>query len=143
MTWKDNPIMFWWDATAGAYKKVTDHNRSPLSVTFESIERKQRMANGTMRKYVVARKRSWSCSWEMVPSTNSQPTGLQTVDGGMAGEDIEAFYKANTGAFNMQLHDGDGGIETVLVMISDFSKEIEKRGPRVDLWNIDITLEEV
>jgi hypothetical protein len=36
----------------------------------------------------------------------------------------------------------DGTLETVLVMVSDFSKTIEKRGV-VDLWTLSITLEEV
>jgi hypothetical protein len=36
----------------------------------------------------------------------------------------------------------DGTIELYNVMISDFSKNIEKRGV-VDLWSLNITLEEV
>jgi hypothetical protein len=36
----------------------------------------------------------------------------------------------------------DGNFYMVNVMISDFSKEVMKRG-RVDLWNVSITLEEV
>lgn len=140
MAWTDNTAMFWHDGTA--FRKITDHSRSPISVGIERIEKKQRMANGTLRRYTVAKKRTWSCSWEMLPSTNSKSNGLKTADGGWAGEDIESFHNSNNGAFQMQLRKGDGAIETVTVMISDFTKEIVKRGI-VDFWNLSITLEEV
>lgn len=140
MAWKDNAIMFWHDGTG--FKKITDHNRSPLSVSVERIETKQRMADSTMRRYVVAKKRTWSADWSNIPSTNSKAGGLSTVDGGWAGEDIEKFHNTTDGAFQMQLRRGDGTVETVTVMIIDFSKEIVKRGT-VDLWDLSITLEEV
>ena len=140
MAWTDNAVMFWHDGTA--FRKITDHNRSTLSVSIERIEKKQRMANGTLRRYTVAKKRSWSTSWDMLPSTNTKTNGLKTADGGYSGEQIEAFHNANNGAFQMQLRRGDGTVETVTVMISDFSKEIAKRGV-VDFWNINITLDEV
>lgn len=141
MSWTDNAAMFWHDGTA--FRKITDHNRSPLSVSIERIEKKQRMANGTLRRYTVAKKRTWSASWDMLPSKNGVTGALATVDGGYAGEQIESFHNSNNGAFQMQLKRGDGGTETVTVMISDFSKEIVKRGPGIDFWNLSITLEEV
>lgn len=134
-----NTIMYWHNGTT--FVQVTDHNRSPLDVDVERIERKQRMADGTLRRHTVAKKRTWSCSWESLPRTNS--AGMGTVDGGMAGEDIEAFHDANDGAFQMQLRKGDGTISTVNVMFSDYSKSVARRGPNTDLWNINITLEEV
>ena len=139
MSWTSNAAMFWNDG--GTFQKITDHNRQPLTVTIERIEKKARMVNGTLRRYTVAKKRSWQTSWENVPSTNNNG-GLTTADGGWAGEDIENFHDTTDGAFDMQLRDGDGTIETVTVMISDFSKDIAKRGV-VDLWNISITLDEV
>lgn len=138
MAWTDNALMFWHDGSG--FKKVTDHNRSPLSVSVERLESKQRMANGTMRRYVVAKKRTWSADWSMLPSTNSK--NFDTVDNGWAGEDIENFHNKTDGAFQMQLRRGDGTVETVTVMITDFSKEITKRGV-VDFWDLSITLEEV
>jgi len=39
----------------------------------------------------------------------------------------------------MQLRTGDGTIEVVTVMISDFSKEVTKRGPGIDLWSLSVT----
>lgn len=140
MAWSDNTAMFWHDGTQ--FRKITDHKRSPLSVATERIEKKQRMANGTLRRYTVAKKRTWSASWDMIPSTNSNPNSLTTADGGWAGDDIEGFHNSTNGEFQMQLRDGEGTIETVTVMISDFSKEVIKRGV-VDFWNLSITLEEV
>lgn len=135
--YKTNQIMYW-----GA-SKVTDHGRSPLSESFEVVERKTRMANGFLRKYVVANKKNWSCSWENVPSENGVAGGMNTVDGGMAGKAMEAFYLANAGkAFTMTLRDGQGNQTPYTVMISDFSKDIVKRGV-VDLYSINVTIEEV
>lgn len=151
MSWQENAIMYWHDGNT--FQKITDHGRQPLSITVERIENKQRMADGTMRRYVVAKKRSWNVSWENIPSrrnpTRNGVLGLTTVDGGWAGEDIENFHNETDGPFKMRLRGGDdeskpvtdGTIEEVTVMISDYSREVEKRGI-VDYWNIDITLEE-
>lgn len=152
MAWTDNAIMFWYDGAV--WQKITDHNREPLSISVERIESKQRMADGTMRRYVVAKKKSFSVNWSDLPSrrnpTFAGKTGLNTVDGGWAGEDIENFHNNTDGAFKIRLRGGDddgkaitdGSIEEYTVMISDFSKEITKRGV-VDYWDLSITLEEV
>jgi hypothetical protein len=139
-TWKDNTIMFWNDS--GTWRKITDHGRSSLSESTERIENKQRMVDGTLRRYSVAKKRSWTCSWDNIPSTNLKTAGLSTVDGGWAGEDMETFHNNTDGSFQVQFRRGDGTVTTATVMIGDFSKEVVKRGI-VDLWNLDITLEEV
>ncbi len=135
-----NTIMYWHNGST--FVQVTDHNRGSLSTDYERIERKQRMADGTLRRHTVAKKRTWSCSWEMLPNTNAG-TGMHTADGGMAGEDIEAFHDVNDGAFQMQLRKGSGTITVVNVMIAEYSREVVKRGPNTDLWNMSITLEEV
>jgi hypothetical protein len=158
-SWTANSIMFWANA-AGSLVKVTDHNRSALSEDIERIENKQRMADGTLRRYTVSKKRTWSCQWENLPSTNLVAAGLKTVDGGMSGEDIEAFHNATDGAFRLVLRRGsakdlatpnpadsalpyqDSNFYITKVMISDYNKEVTKRG-RVDLWSLSITLEEV
>lgn len=139
MAWKDNSMMFW--NNGSTFVKVTDHNRSALTVDYERIERKQRMADGTLRRHTVAKKRTWSCNWDMIPSTNV--AGMKTADGGLSGEEIEAFHDVNNGQFQMQLRKGNGVITTVTVMIAEFSKEVVRRGPNADLWNLSITLEEV
>lgn len=156
--WKDNAIMFWQDSN-GNFLKVTDHGRSPLSESIERIERKARMADGTLRRYTVAKKRTWSASWTNLPSNNGS-AGMQTVDGGLDGRNMEWFYNVNDGAFLMMLRSGsainkpmpsltgktfpwsDEDFYIARVMLSDFSKEIVKRGA-TDLWEVSITLEEV
>lgn len=140
--WTTNSIMWWYDADASAYRKVTDHGRAPLSIDVTRIETIDRMADGTLRRYTIAKKRKWSTSWDMIPSTNFVSTGYKTADGGMSGEEIEAFWEEYDDAFSMKIRAGDGSEEVVSVMMTDFSKEIVKRGI-VDMWNIDLTLEEV
>jgi hypothetical protein len=146
MVWTSNTIMSWTDNRGTpTLRKITDHNRSALSVAFDRIEKKQRMADGTLRRYVVAIKRSWSCSWKDLPSKAGVTGYLTTADGGWAASDMEAFHKSPEGSkeFLMQLRDGDGTLESVSVMITDFSKVISKRSAGIDLWDISITLEEV
>jgi hypothetical protein len=116
---------------------VTDHNRSPLSISVERIENKQRMADGTMRKYVVADKRTFSCSWDQLPTTDAR-----TADGKMGALAMETFYSSTPGVFALIVYMGDGTNTTYQVMFSDFSKEVVKRGS-TDFWNINVTMEEV
>ncbi len=158
MGWQDNAIVWWGQPDASGnvstWNKITDHNRQPLAITFERYGTTNRMVDATMRRYSVAKKRSFQFSWIMLPSrrnaTYGGRTALTTVDGGWAGEDIESFYLANDGMFKIKLRKGndeakaiaDGTIETVSVMATEFSKTVEKRGV-VDLWSLDITLEEV
>jgi ATP adenylyltransferase/5',5'''-P-1,P-4-tetraphosphate phosphorylase II len=126
------PRLMRWNGNA-----VTDHNRQALSVDVERIEKKQRMANGTLRKYIVADKRTFGTSWTMLPKLSSQ-----TVDGFWGADAIEQFYNTVTGTFSLELSDGDSETYTYNVMFSDFSKSISKRGS-VDFWEISVTLEEV
>lgn len=158
MSWKDNSLIFF--VIDGETMKVSDHNRSPLNEDIERIENKQRMVDGTLRRYSIVKKRTWSCSWDLLPSVNADG-GLKTADGGIAGTEMESIaYTVNT-PFRLILRKGSArglALPTVLdselpysddnfyivnVMISDFSKEIMKRGPRSDLWNVSLTLEEV
>lgn len=77
---------------------LTDHNRSQIEINPELIEKSSRMANGTMRKYVVAKKDTISASWSGIPSQS-----VKTVDydaathRGLSSGWLEAFYTANAG----------------------------------------------
>jgi hypothetical protein len=123
MKWNDNAI--------------TEHNRGEVNVSVKRIENSKRMANGTMRKYVIADKREFSVSWNMVPDSS-----LATVDNKWGGSDIEAFYNTTPGAFTLTLTDGSGVTTDYPVMFTEFSKVLNKRGT-YDAWNVDVTLEEV
>jgi hypothetical protein len=70
--------------------KLTDHNRKEIKATPTLIEQQKRMANGTMRKYVIAKKMAISTSWTMLPSKTSL-----TVDGNYSSAWLEAFYNSN------------------------------------------------
>lgn len=153
MAWIDNAAVYWKDDN-NVWQKITDHNRAPIQVNVERIENSTRMANGTLRRYVVAKKKEWTLSWDNLPSrrnpTKGGKTGLTTVDGGWAGEDIELFHNNKDTAFLMRIRGGDDegknitdtSIEQYNVMITSFNKEITKRGV-VDMWSLSITLTEV
>jgi hypothetical protein len=72
--------------------KLTDHNRKEIQVNPTLIESAKRMANGKMRKYVVAKKQVISTSWEDIPSKSSF-----TVDGNYSSAWLDSFYAANAG----------------------------------------------
>jgi hypothetical protein len=83
------------DPAEMVWYKLTDHNRDPIDISTERIESSNRMANGSMRKYVIAQKDRISVSWKYVPSLESGTNG--TVDGYRSVAWIEAFYHANAG----------------------------------------------
>lgn len=154
--WRANALMEW-DG-----QKVSDHGRSALTQDTERIGSDKRMADGTLRRFHVGIKRKWSVEWTNLPSTNNAATGMKTADGGMSGEEMEAFYNNPVyfGKFRMALRRGsaiglatpnpdesllpyqDDNFYIVNVMISSFNKEIIKRG-NTDLWLVSVSLEEV
>jgi len=116
---------------------ITEHNRSALDVDVERIESSNRMSNGTLRKWVVADKRTFSCSWDLLPAISTK-----TVDGKWGGVDIETFYNSNPGSFTLTIVNTHA-TDTYTVVFTDFSKSVEKRLGTSDWWNVSITLEEV
>ena len=74
----------------GSWQKLTDHNREPIDFSIELIESQSRMANGKMRKYVIAKKDKISVSWSYVPSKTSE-----SADGFYAAAWLESFYHSN------------------------------------------------
>ena len=80
---------------------LTDHNRQPIQYTPQRIEQVQRMADGTMRKMVIANKAIYDASWQQVPtatqsisSQSGQPVAAYqpTVDGNFGAGFMKAFY---------------------------------------------------
>jgi hypothetical protein len=70
--------------------KLTDHNREPINISTELIESQSRMANGKMRKYVVAQKNKISASWKYIPSKTNE-----TADLNYSAAWLELFYSSN------------------------------------------------
>lgn len=120
-----------------AGNKVTDHNRSELSIDVERIENSKRMANGTMRKYVIADKRKFACSWDMLPAR-----AANTVDNFWGALDMEDFYNATTGAFTLVLNYGSQPAEQYQVVFTNFSATLMKRG-LYDFYEVSVELTEV
>lgn len=116
---------------------LTDHNRDALSVDTERIENSKRMANGTLRKIVIADKRKWSVNWRDLPDNTAY-----TVDGKLGARAIEQLWQVNAGAVGLQINDG-AVTERVNVVISSFKKSISKRLGNINLWDVSLELEEI
>ena len=146
MPWTTNPIMEWSTDGGTTWTKISDHGRAPLAVSVERIESKTRMADGTLRRYVVAKKKTFSTSWENLPDK-----ATTFLANGQTGQWMENFHNTVDGSFLMRLRAGSDadtsltGLNGTIfeVMINEFSKEVVKRGKAFDLWSLSITLEEV
>lgn len=138
--------------------KITDHNREPIQISPELIEQQSRMANGKMRKYVVAQKNKISCSWKYIPSKTSE-----SVDGNNSAAWLESFYKTNSGlpiylkvisseldtdaalgvAPNGTFVTAQTGSKTYSVYITNFSKTIINRTKVSDYVDMSIEFTEI
>lgn len=126
------------DLNYGA-RKLSDHNRSAITLDFEKIENRERMANGTLRTYTVATKRKLKVSWENLPRQDSY-----TADGFWGANSIKGFYNTNgSSPFWVTINYGDGTNDFFQVMFTDFNIRLSKRSLVTDLYNVDFGLEEV
>jgi hypothetical protein len=118
------------DASPETFLILSDHNRSPIDVSYKRIETRERMVNGRMRSYHIDDKRIIRLSWSNFPSraysaspeftTFSQFDGeIQTefagksafnntrdeytVDGGAGGAQIKDWYDTHVGPFYVLL----------------------------------------
>lgn len=142
--------------------KLTDHNRQPVEVRPELIETQNRMANGSLRKYVVAQKNIISTSWDFLPTKTSElaDVGTNVVGGAW----IESFYKSNVGIpiylkviqsevdpdaatgfipSDSNFRTAATGSKTYQVFITDFSKTLRKRTRVCDYVDINIEFTEI
>lgn len=120
--------------------KITDHGRDSLNVSTEQIKNESRMVDGTLRRYVVASKRTWSTGWDNLFSKDEL-----VADGFWAGESMLDFYQNTPGAYTMTLTMGDGTTENIPVMFNKFEYRVVKRtnGPLGDLWTVDCEIVEI
>lgn len=95
------------------------------------------MANGTMRKFIIADKRTFSTSWTVLPQNASL-----TVDGFWGKTEIENWWNTHSGQFELKLFYGDATTDVFYVMMSKFSAELSKRGA-FDFWRVNIGMDEV
>jgi hypothetical protein len=157
------------EGSDGSFLILSDHNRGPIGIKVDRIEKRERMINGRMRSYHIADKLSISLSWDLLPSRAfssspsfdetgaSQSSDQYTADGGAGGADLLEWYENHVGPFWVFLsYDNPENFSTnkygrlaeysqvVEMYAADFSYSVQKRGAtNHDLWNVSITLEEV
>lgn len=126
--------------------KLSEHNRSDISIDVERIQQSQRMSNGTLRKFFVADKKRFSVSWNMLPGTRGY-----TVDGQWGALDLIEFYKSSEGqsTFDIRLNfaksgtsQESSGYEPYTVSCTSFNATLVKRG-EVPFYNISMSMEQV
>lgn len=145
---------------------LTDHNRQPITFDYEIVEKSNRMADGTLRKFVVARKKKISVSWNELPSGTSTPSLSNqgyaiTVDGYKGAAWIKSFYEQNV--FNpltiTVTHSQDtasanaasafypspssSANEKINCFMTSFNYEVVKRYTYTDLVNIRMEFTEI
>lgn len=140
--------------TINSTLKLSEHNRQPISISTQRIERTQRMGNGTLRKFYVADKETISVSWSKLPSFSTF-----TVDGGYGAIDLKNFYNGTASkasgalsgqsSFDVTINYG-GQNRTLEMMFQSFSADIINRNVKTkssdtpqEFWDVSITLVEV
>lgn len=140
---KGAALQFFYNST---WNRMSEHNRSSINVTPIRIEQSKRTANGTLRSFFVADKKSFNISWTMIPSYSTE-----TVDGWWGAQDLKTFYESSTGkgAFNIRLNFAKDGtnqevtnVEAYTVKFTDCSFSVVKRGVQA-FWDVSITLEQI
>lgn len=134
--------------------KLSEHNRAPVSLSPNRIEKKQRMGNGAIRKFYIADKESISVSWNKLPSFSTY-----TIDGGYGAIDLKQFYdgteskasgaKSGRTTFDVTIKYG-GTTKTMEMIFTSLSLEVVNRNVKQasndtaqEFWNVSMTLEEV
>ena len=129
-------VMSWIDpASPATINAITEHNRQPVGVTVNRIEKRTRMANGMLRTWIIADKKTWTVSWTMLPHL-----AVNCVDGKWGGKEMQDFYNAHP-IFTLQVKTTDA-TNLYNVIFNQFDKTIVKRGT-YDLWSLNVTIEEV
>lgn len=134
--------------------KLSEHNRQPVTLGTERIEKAVRMANGTMRKFHVADKAEIQVSWTMLPSFSTF-----TVDGGYGAMNLKLFYEGTAAkaeaalsgrsTFDVKISYGNT-VKTMEMMFTSCSFEIVKRNVKEkttdtaqEFWNVNLTMVEI
>ena len=137
---------------------LTDHNRAQIDVTPTLVEHAQRMANGKMKKYVIASKRTIATSWTNLPSLSSN-----TVDQNKSSAWLTEFYNANVFVpiYVKFTHSKDNAIsagsipndstfatsrvsaETIKCFITKFNVKTKHRNINFDYVDMDIEFTEI
>jgi hypothetical protein len=124
---------------------LSDHSRSPLSVNYEVIENSQRMANGTLRKYIISKKRNLTCSWDMLPTSSDL-----VVDNNASALSMKRFFEINNVyPMTMSIYYKRNSspdlsyVETIEVFWDSFNFDVIKRYQNFDYWNVTTDFMEI
>jgi len=124
------------------WNPVTEHNRQALEISTERIEDVKRMANGTLRKFYVADKKTFSTSWDFVPGTSTHIVDKNVT---WSVDAIRSFYESDAGktAFRIRIRKADNTYEgPYTVVFTECQPTIVKRG--IDtFYNLSIEMQEV
>jgi hypothetical protein len=153
------------------YYDLTDHNRQPITYNPQRIEQSQRMADGTMRKMVIANKAIYDTSWQALPTATqtmtsqsgiAMPSYQPTVDGKYGAGFMKAFYDLYvfqpvwlkltfatdnaTGTSHLPSKlavPSTGNHQILQVFMTDFKYTVNKRLTYLDYVDINIQFTEV
>jgi hypothetical protein len=131
------------------WQKLSEHNRAPVTLDINRIEKTQRMAGGSLRKLWIADKKTISTNWSMLPTNDAM-----TVDGGYGAGSIRSFYTGakGKGTFKVKIsYNGVSARDEILVMsFTSCSFTVVKRNVKSsssdvaqEFWDVSLALEEV
>lgn len=130
------------------WSKISEHNRSPVSIDTTRIESTQRMSNGSLRKIFIADKKTVGTNWSMLPTNDAT-----TVDGGLGAASLRSFYHGKgTGTFKVKVsYNGVAARDEILVMsflaasFTVVKRNVKEKTGDVaqEFWDVSISLEEV
>lgn len=79
------------NSTAVGYL-LTDHNRDPIQISYDTQALSQRMVQGQLRRFITSNKRKIVTDWKNIPSAG----GFNfTADGNLGGAFMKSFYEQN------------------------------------------------
>lgn len=134
---------------------ITDHNRAPLDVSYDRIEARQRMANGTLRVNHISTKMKISTSWSNVVTNNNvvdasrDGSGNILATGPKGASYLRDLYYNSTGSplqVYLTFKSGATGSTTGAtfnMVFSSFDYSVVYRGPSYDIVNMSVELEQV
>lgn len=136
------------DPATPTWTKMSEHNRAPITLDFNRIEKTQRMSNGSLRKIWIADKKEISSSWSALPTYSTL-----TVDEGMGAADLRSFYmNKGKGTFKIKISYNavQSRDEIIIVSFTSCTFSISKRNVKSssasipqEFWDVSLSLEEV
>lgn len=132
--------------TTGGALTLSDHSRSPLTIDYEVIESALRMADGTMRRQIISKKKIFSCSWTSLPTITTMVADSK-ANAGLVRDFYEKYcYKPMTLSL---FHYRNGRASESLykeehsVFWTYFNYEIVKRYKNYDYWDVSAEFTEI